>query len=67
MNLHYQAPKHVVVPHVENNLYSTNKYSCFRRVHTDFTLVIVMCSLRCCLYSGSVYPDSAAEQVFFPL
>ena len=24
---HYQAPKHVVVPYVENNLYSTNKYS----------------------------------------
>jgi len=31
---HYQAPKHVVVPYVENNLYSTNKYSCVRRVHT---------------------------------
>jgi len=31
---HYQAPKHVVVPYVENTLYSTNKYSCVRRVHT---------------------------------
>ena len=27
-------PKHVVVPYVENTLYSTNKYSCVRRVHT---------------------------------
>ena len=31
---HYQAPKNVVVPYVENTLYSTNKYSCVRRVHT---------------------------------
>jgi len=31
---HYQVPKHVVVPYVENYLYSTNKYSCVRRVHT---------------------------------
>ena len=31
---HYQAPKHVVIPYVENTLYSTNKCSCFRRVHT---------------------------------
>jgi len=31
---HYQAPKHAVVPYVENTLYSTNKYSCVRRVHT---------------------------------
>ena len=30
---HYQAPKHVVVPYVENTLYSTNKYSCVRPVH----------------------------------
>jgi len=30
----YQAPKHVVVPHVENTLYSTNKYSCLGCVHT---------------------------------
>jgi len=28
------APKHVVVPYVENTLYSTNKYSCIRRIHT---------------------------------
>jgi len=27
-------PKHVVVPYVENTLYSTNKYSCVRPVHT---------------------------------
>ena len=26
--------KHVVVPYVENTLYSTNKYSCVRPVHT---------------------------------
>ena len=25
---HYPAPKHVIVPYVENTLYSTNKYSC---------------------------------------
>jgi len=31
---HYQAPKHVVVLYVENTLYSTNKYSCVRRVYT---------------------------------
>jgi len=31
---HYQAPKHVVVPYVENTLYCTNKYSCVRRVQT---------------------------------
>jgi len=31
---HYQAPKHVVVPYVENTLFSTNKYSCVRPVHT---------------------------------
>ena len=31
---HYQAPKHVVVPYVENTLYSTKKYSCVSRVHT---------------------------------
>ena len=30
----YQAPKHVAVPYVENTLYSTNKYSCVRPVHT---------------------------------
>ena len=30
---HYHAPKHVVVPYVENTLYSTNKYSCVRPVH----------------------------------
>ena len=31
---HYQAPKHVVTSSVENTLYSTNKYSCVRPVHT---------------------------------
>ena len=31
---HYQAPKHVVLPYVENTLYSTNKYSYVRPVHT---------------------------------
>ena len=33
---HYQAPKHVVVHYVENALYSTNKYSCVRPVHTIY-------------------------------
>jgi hypothetical protein len=28
------VPKHVVVPYVDNTLYSTNKYSCVRPVHT---------------------------------
>ena len=31
---YYQVPKHVVVPYVENTLYSNNKYSCVRPVHT---------------------------------
>ena len=31
---HYQAPEHVVVPYVENTLYSIKNYSCVRRVHT---------------------------------
>ena len=31
---HYQEPKHVVVPYVENTVYYTNKYSCVRPVHT---------------------------------
>jgi len=31
---HYQAPKHVAVPYVQNTLYSTKKYSFVRRVHT---------------------------------
>jgi len=30
---HYQTPKRVLVPYVENTLYSTNKYSFIRRVH----------------------------------
>jgi len=29
-----QLPKHVVLPYVENNLYSNNKYSSVRRLHT---------------------------------
>jgi len=31
---HYEASKHAVVPYVENTLYSTNKYSFVRPVHT---------------------------------
>ena len=34
---HYQAPKHVVVPYVENTLYSTNKYSSVRPVQTLYS------------------------------
>jgi hypothetical protein len=34
---HYQAPKHAVVLCVENTLYSTNKYSCVRPVHTLYS------------------------------
>jgi len=36
-NGHYQAPKHVAVPYVENTLHSTNKYSCVRPVHTHYS------------------------------
>jgi len=35
---HYQEPKHVFVPYVENTLYSTNKCSCVRRVHTLYII-----------------------------
>jgi len=38
---HYQAPKHVVVPYVENTSYSTNKYSCVRPVHTLYISYII--------------------------
>ena len=31
---HYQVLKHVVVPYVENTLYSTNKYNYVRPGHT---------------------------------
>jgi len=34
---HYQAPKQLIVPYAENTLYSTNKYSCVRPVHTLYT------------------------------
>ena len=37
----YQAPKHVVVTYVENTLYSTNKYSCVRRVHTLYISYLI--------------------------
>ena len=33
---HYQASKHVAVPYIENTLYSTNTYSCVRRLHTVY-------------------------------
>ena len=33
---HYQVPKPVVVLYVENTVYSTNKYSCIRPVHTFY-------------------------------
>ena len=35
---HCQAPKHVVVPYVENTLYSANKHSCVRPVHTLYII-----------------------------
>ena len=38
---HYQAPKHVVVPCVGTTLYSTNKYSCVRRVHALYISCII--------------------------
>ena len=43
---HYQAPKHVVVPYVENTLYSTNRYSWVIRVHTMyFSHLVGVCSI----------------------
>ena len=38
---HYQAPKHVVVPYVENTSYSTNIYSCVRPVHTLYISYLI--------------------------
>ena len=38
---HYQVPKHVVVPYVQNTLYSTNRYSCVRPVHTLYISQII--------------------------
>jgi len=38
---HYQAPKHVAVPYVENTLFSTNKYSCVRPVHTLYSSYLI--------------------------
>jgi len=39
---HYQAPKNVGVPYVENTLYSTNKYSCVRPVHILYISYLLM-------------------------
>ena len=59
---HYQASKHVVVPDMENTLYSTNKYSCVRPVHTLYimldqytqcTLVTLMFKLDRCWFLES--------------
>ena len=47
---HYHAPKHVVVPYVENTSYPTNKYSCVRPVHT--------------LYNGDDEPHDYYTTVF---
>jgi len=33
---HYEKPKYIVVPYVENTLYSNKKYSCVRRVQTIY-------------------------------
>ena len=66
---HYQAPKHVVVPYVENTLYSINKYSCVRRVHTLYISDYVRCGFACvtanysiqrlqCMLCCEVFPNS---------
>jgi len=34
----YQATKHVVIPYVENTLYSTDKSRCVRPVHTLYII-----------------------------
>jgi len=58
----YQAPKHVVVPYVENTLYSTNKYSCVRPVHTLYMSYFIE-------YNGDDEPHDYVEnwnkQFFF--
>jgi len=46
---HCQVPKHVAVPYVENTLYSTNKYSCVRRVHTLYISYCGWNSVMCAL------------------
>ena len=43
---HYQAPKKVVVPYVENTLYSTNKCSCVRRVYTLYSTLVMLKTCR---------------------
>ena len=48
-NGHYQAPKHVFVLYVENTLYSTNKYSCIRRLHTLYIYCIWNWTWRSCV------------------
>ena len=55
---HYQAPKHVVVPYVENTLYSTNKYSCVRPVHT-------LCISYCIEHNGDDEPHDTHTHIFF--
>ena len=48
---HYQAPKHVVIPYVENTLYSINKYSCVRRVHTLYISYLIEYNLMSTIIS----------------
>ena len=46
---YYQAPKHVVVPYVENTSYSTNKYSCVdKKNQLDVTFCILYFSSNSC-------------------
>jgi len=55
--------KHVVVPWVENTLYSTNKYSCVRPVHTLYISYYIEHNmddephevLKCCFTGGNMY------------
>ena len=45
---HYQGPKHVAVPYVENTLYSTNKYIYIRPVHTLYI------GYRQCMFKSNI-------------
>jgi len=72
---HYQISKHVVVPYVQNTLYSTNKYSCVRRVHTLYIsylrlfvilhmLVLLQYIEHCYVVRGCMYKQLNRELSF---
>ena len=50
-------PKHVDVPYVENTLYSTNKYSCVRPVHTLYISYYAVCNDNSLRPFGDIFED----------